>query len=146
RNSVHVHGRESIYKQKTPTETDFIPALPFLIIEEASMAAAGSVQKTEEEWRAILNPEQFRILREKGTELKFTGEYDKLFEEGVYSCAGCGTPLYKSATKFNSGCGWPAFFDGLPGAINRSVSEKLISRTNHLFKSDRRICLFAAGS
>ncbi|CAI0466467.1 unnamed protein product [Linum tenue] len=84
------------------------------------MAAAGSVQKTDEEWRAILSPEQFRILREKGTELKFTGEYDKFFDEGVYKCAGCGTPLYKSATKFNSGCGWPAFFEGLPGAINRT--------------------------
>lgn len=51
-----------------------------------------------------------------------TGEYDKFFGEGVYTCAGCGTPLYKSTTKFNSGCGWPAFFEGLPGAINRNVS------------------------
>ncbi|RVX10161.1 Peptide methionine sulfoxide reductase B3, chloroplastic [Vitis vinifera] len=49
-----------------------------------------------------------------------TGEYDKFFEEGVYNCAGCGTPLYKSTTKFNSGCGWPAFYEGLPGAINRT--------------------------
>ncbi|XP_024638475.1 peptide methionine sulfoxide reductase B5 isoform X2 [Medicago truncatula] len=48
-----------------------------------------------------------------------TGEYDKFFGEGVYSCAGCGTPLYKSTTKFNSGCGWPAFYEGVPGAINR---------------------------
>ncbi|KAI4317695.1 hypothetical protein L6164_025546 [Bauhinia variegata] len=78
------------------------------------------VQKTEEEWRAVLSPEQFRILREKGTELKGTGEYNKFYEEGIYDCAGCGTPLYKSTTKFDSGCGWPAFFEGLPGAINRS--------------------------
>ncbi|KAB5541192.1 hypothetical protein DKX38_014166 [Salix brachista] len=49
-----------------------------------------------------------------------TGEYDKFFEEGVYNCAGCETPLYRSTTKFNSGCGWPAFYDGLPGAINRN--------------------------
>ncbi|KAM7265926.1 hypothetical protein ACFE04_003609 [Oxalis oulophora] len=81
----------------------------------------GSVQKPEEEWRAILSPEQFRILREKGTEYPGTGEYDKFFNKGVYSCAGCGTPLYKSTTKFNSGCGWPAFFEGLPGAINRNA-------------------------
>lgn len=57
---------------------------------------------------------------------KFTGEYDKVFEEGVYNCAGCGTPLYKSTTKFDSGCGWPAFYEGLPGAINRSVSFFLL--------------------
>ncbi|KAJ0239473.1 Peptide methionine sulfoxide reductase B2 [Hirschfeldia incana] len=83
--------------------------------------APGSINKPEEEWRAILSPEQFRILREKGTEYPGTGEYNKLFEDGIYSCAGCGTPLYKSATKFDSGCGWPAFFDGIPGAINRTM-------------------------
>jgi peptide-methionine (R)-S-oxide reductase len=54
-----------------------------------------------------------------------TGEYDKFFDEGVYQCAGCGTPLYRSTTKFNSGCGWPAFYDGLPGAINRNVASIL---------------------
>lgn len=56
---------------------------------------------------------QFRILRQKGTEAAGTGKYDKFYEEGVYTCAGCNTPLYKSATKFNSSCGWPAFFDGM---------------------------------
>ncbi|XP_010432240.1 PREDICTED: peptide methionine sulfoxide reductase B4-like [Camelina sativa] len=83
--------------------------------------ATGSVvKKTEEEWRAVLSPEQFRILRERGTETPGTGEYDKFFEEGIFSCVGCKTPLYKSTTKFDPGCGWPAFFEGLPGAINRS--------------------------
>ncbi|CAN6482649.1 unnamed protein product [Victoria cruziana] len=86
----------------------------------ATMAAPGSVNKTEEEWRAILSPEQFNILRQKGTEYPGTGEYDKFFKDGIYNCAGCGTPLYKSITKFNSGCGWPAFYEGLPGAIHRS--------------------------
>ncbi|KAL2342022.1 hypothetical protein Fmac_009962 [Flemingia macrophylla] len=85
-----------------------------------AMAAPGSLQKSEEEWRAILSPQQFRILRQKGTEFPGTGEYDKFFGEGVYNCAGCGTPLYRSITKFNSGCGWPAFYEGLPGAINRN--------------------------
>ncbi|KAL8116559.1 hypothetical protein AgCh_022906 [Apium graveolens] len=84
-----------------------------------AMAGPGSVQKSEDEWRAVLSPEQFRILRQKGTEYPGTGEYDKFFNEGVYTCAGCETPLYKATTKFNSGCGWPAFFEGLPGAINR---------------------------
>lgn len=50
-----------------------------------------------------------------------TGEYDKFFEEGIYNCAGCGTALYKSTTKFNSSCGWPAFYEGLPGAIKQTV-------------------------
>ncbi|KAI4296482.1 hypothetical protein L6164_036436 [Bauhinia variegata] len=84
-----------------------------------AMAAPGSVQKSEEEWRAVLSPEQFRILRQKGTEYPGTGEYNKFYEEGIYNCGGCGTPLYKSTTKFNSGCGWPAFYEGLPGAISR---------------------------
>ncbi|KAH7666902.1 Peptide-methionine (R)-S-oxide reductase protein [Dioscorea alata] len=85
-----------------------------------AMASSGSVQKSEEEWRAILAPEQFRILRQKGTEYPGTGEYNKFFGDGIYECAGCGTPLYKSTTKFDSGCGWPAFFEGLPGAITRT--------------------------
>ncbi|XP_072976772.1 peptide methionine sulfoxide reductase B5-like isoform X1 [Typha angustifolia] len=85
------------------------------------MASSGSLQKTEEEWRAILSPEQFRILRQKGTEYRGTGEYDKFFADGIYNCAGCGNPLYKSTTKFNSGCGWPAFYEGFPGAIKRTM-------------------------
>ncbi|KAK7412202.1 hypothetical protein VNO78_03652 [Psophocarpus tetragonolobus] len=85
-----------------------------------AMAAPGSLNKSDQEWRAVLSPEQFRILRQKGTEFPGTGEYDKFFGEGVYNCAGCGTPLYRSITKFNSGCGWPAFYEGLPGAINRN--------------------------
>jgi len=84
-----------------------------------------SIKKTEQEWKAVLSPEQFRILRQKGTEPPGTGEYDKHSAQGVYSCAGCGTPLYKSTTKFNSGCGWPAFFDALPGAVTRHEDRTL---------------------
>lgn len=65
--------------------------------------------KTEEEWKKILTPEQYHILREKGTERPFTGKYDTFFEEGIYVCAGCGQELFTSDSKFNSGCGWPAF-------------------------------------
>ncbi|KAJ1553793.1 Peptide methionine sulfoxide reductase B5, partial [Nowakowskiella sp. JEL0078] len=81
------------------------------------------MSRTEDEWRAVLSREQFRVLREKGTEAAGTGIYDKHYEEGVYTCAGCNAPLYKSTTKFSSGCGWPAFFDGIPGAIERNVDS-----------------------
>eukprot|EP00029_Vermamoeba_vermiformis_P000576 TRINITY_DN10714_c0_g1_i1.p1 TRINITY_DN10714_c0_g1~~TRINITY_DN10714_c0_g1_i1.p1 ORF type:complete len:135 (+),score=47.26 TRINITY_DN10714_c0_g1_i1:62-466(+) len=77
----------------------------------------ASVNKTDDEWRMVLTKEQFRVLREKGTEAAGTGEYNKHKAEGVYCCAACGTPLYKSDTKFDSGCGWPAFFQAIDGAL-----------------------------
>ncbi|ORX61989.1 SelR-domain-containing protein [Hesseltinella vesiculosa] len=81
--------------------------------------------KTEQEWQAILTPEQFRILRQKGTEMPGTGEYNNHFDQGVYACAGCGAPLYTSGTKMNTQCGWPAFFDAVPGAVVRQEDSSL---------------------
>ena len=71
---------------------------------------------TEQEWKERLTPEQYRILREKGTERAFTGEFWDSHENGVYSCAGCGTELFSSDTKFDSGSGWPSFFDAIDAA------------------------------
>jgi len=76
--------------------------------------------RSPDEWRAVLNKEQFRILREKGTEPPSSGKFDKHYpSEGVYTCAGCSAPLYKATHKFSSGCGWPAYFDSIPGAVTR---------------------------
>lgn len=71
---------------------------------------AEKLRKTEQEWRHELAPEEYRVLREKGTERAFTGEYVDTETEGVYRCRACGQELFASDTKFHSGCGWPSFF------------------------------------
>ncbi|MBD2842863.1 peptide-methionine (R)-S-oxide reductase MsrB [Erythrobacter rubeus] len=76
---------------------------------------------TDAEWRKKLTAEQYHVLREAGTERAFTGEYDKHYEEGEYTCAGCGTVLFESDAKYNSGCGWPAF---TKPAEEETVEEK----------------------
>lgn len=68
------------------------------------------VQKSEQEWKQELSPEQYKILREKGTERAFTGELTNNKAEGMYVCAGCGQPLFESSTKYDSGSGWPSFY------------------------------------
>ena len=70
----------------------------------------AKVEKTDAEWRAELTPEQYDVLRRKGTERPFSGEYDHVFEPGMYRCAGCGAELFSSDTKFDSGTGWPSFY------------------------------------
>src|SRR6201987_2216942 len=67
------------------------------------------IAKSEQEWKEQLTPEQYRVLREKGTEAPFSGEYDHVFEPGTYRCPGCGAELFESDAKYDSGCGWPAF-------------------------------------
>ena len=68
------------------------------------------VDKSEEEWKKELSPEQYQIMRQKGTERAFTGEYWDHHEQGVYRCASCGTELFRSETKYDSGSGWPSFY------------------------------------
>ena len=73
----------------------------------------SKVKKTDEEWRRELTPEQYHVLREKGTERPFSGEYEKTKERGTYVCAACGNALFSSDTKFESGSGWPSFYKPL---------------------------------
>jgi peptide-methionine (R)-S-oxide reductase len=69
----------------------------------------AKIEKSDAEWRQELSDEQYRVLRQKGTEAPFSGEYDHVFEPGTYKCAGCGAQLFDSDAKYDSGCGWPAF-------------------------------------
>jgi len=75
------------------------------------------LQKTEAEWKAELGEARYKILREKGTERPFTGEYNLSFDEGAYQCGACNTPLFESNSKFDSGCGWPSFDESIEGSV-----------------------------
>jgi peptide-methionine (R)-S-oxide reductase len=92
-------------------------------------------QKTEAEWRAELTPEQYHVLREKGTERAFTGCYWDNHKEGTYACAGCGQDLFVSDTKFESGSGWPSFWQ--PIAADR---VKEITDTSHGMRRVEAVC------
>ena len=82
-------------------------------MKQTEIDTKPQVQKTDEEWRRILTPRQYHVLREKGTERAFTGEYAATKDKGTYLCAGCGNPLFDSETKFESGTGWPSFWQPL---------------------------------
>ena len=100
-----------------------------LFAVRAQAAAPERVEKTEEEWRAILTPEQFEITRKKGTELAFTGAYWDHHEKGVYACVCCGAHLFSSEAKYDSGSGWPSYWmtiEGAPVAEKRDVSFGMI--------------------
>lgn len=104
--------------------------------------------QSESSWRAQLNPEQFRVLRGKGTEMPHTGTHNSNYAPGIYNCAGCNAPLYKSSTKFDAHCGWPAFYDCIPGSVvtqtDRTLGMERIemlcsscgSHLGHIFKGE----------
>jgi peptide-methionine (R)-S-oxide reductase len=81
------------------------------------------IDKSDEEWRKQLTPEQYRVMREKGTERPFTGDYYKTSDEGMYVCAACGNPLFSSDTKFDSGTGWPSFYQPLTSESVRTEED-----------------------
>ena len=83
------------------------------------------VEKTEAQWKQELTPEQYHVLREHGTERAGSSPLNKEHREGTYHCAGCGQPLFDSGTKFDSGTGWPSFFQPLEGAVGTSEDRSL---------------------
>lgn len=116
------------------------------------------IPQTEEEWKKKLTPEQYRVMREKGTEAPFTGKYAHENIAGMYACAACGNPLFSSDTKFDSGTGWPSFDEALPGAVQfvsdgghgmsrtEVVCAKCGSHLGHVFddgltKTGKRYCM-----
>jgi peptide-methionine (R)-S-oxide reductase len=81
------------------------------------MSKQYPVNKTEAEWKAELGEARYKILREKGTERPHTGEYNLTFDDGKYACGACHEPLFKSDSKFDSGCGWPSFDESIEGSV-----------------------------
>ncbi|MGF1670763.1 MAG: peptide-methionine (R)-S-oxide reductase MsrB [Balneolaceae bacterium] len=107
--------------EKTPDEhKHFLSSITY----ESAMKDISNtekVKKTEEEWKEILSPAQYKILRKAGTEMPFINEYNSLYEDGIYVCGACGNPLFHSDTKFKSGTGWPSFWKPLD---EQAVGEK----------------------
>ena len=90
------------------------------------------VERTDEDWRARLTPEQYAVCRQKGTERAFTGAYWDCHEDGVYRCACCGEPLFDAQAKFDSGCGWPSFTaPAAPDAV-----EEHEDRSHHMIRTE----------
>ena len=90
-----------------------------------------TIPQTEQEWRSRLTPEQYEVLRNKGTERPFTGAYASTKEPGIYRCAGCGAALFSSTTKFESGTGWPSFWEPIePGAVELHEDRTLWMRSH----------------
>ncbi len=112
---------EAQNKNKNMKETDKNADMTSKIATKELMK--DSIQKTEEEWKKILTPEQFYVLRQKGTERPFTGKFLVHNEKGVYTCAACGNELFTSTQKFDSHCGWPSFYDEIKGGKIKTVTD-----------------------
>lgn len=98
-----------------------------------------AVTRSEDEWRAALSPEAFRVLRQHGTERPGTSPLNAEHRPGTFSCAGCGAELFDAATKFESGCGWPSFFASLQGAVGTRLD------TSHMMRRIEVHCATCGG-
>ena len=111
-----------------PTQLIASTAFPNQSKNQPPNQSKNKVMKTEAEWQQELTPEQFYVLRKHGTERSFTSPLDKTYDKGTYYCAGCNLALFTSDTKFNSGTGWPSFFDPIDGAIATKSDNTLFMR------------------
>ena len=100
----------------------------------------NDVRKTEEEWRRELTPEQYNVLRQKGTERPWTGRYATTKDEGTYRCAGCGAELFRSDTKYESGSGWPSFYAPAEPAAVETEDD-----TSHGMRRTEALCASCGG-
>jgi peptide-methionine (R)-S-oxide reductase len=96
--------------------------------DNTQQGSTYQVQKSEQEWRATLTPQEFHVLREAGTERPFVGEYTNSKTEGVYDCRACGAELFRSDTKFDSHCGWPSFYSPLAEDRVEYIEDRSLGR------------------
>jgi len=105
-------------------------AIPEALAADVPPGRIVPVVKTEAEWRSLLTPEQFYVLREEGTERAFTSPLNKEKRKGTFVCAGCELALFDSATKYDSGTGWPSFYDSIKGRVGTKTDTRLIYERN----------------
>lgn len=103
-----------------------------LKMTEKNNQITEKIFKSDEEWKKILTPEQYRVLREKGTERPGTGIYDNHYEKGTYNCAGCGQELFTSDSKYNAGCGWPSFAE----PSDKKVVEEHLDKSYGMIRTE----------
>ncbi len=100
--------------------------IPIYFIKSKKIEMVEKIIKSDDEWKSILGREEFKVARKKGTELAFTGKYHDCHEDGIYRCVCCGTDLFDSKTKFESGTGWPSFWDAVaPENVNFITDRSL---------------------
>ena len=110
---------EAQQKNKTTTKTTSV----------STTDTFNFVNLSDEEWAKRLKPEEYRVLRQHGTERPYTGEYNQHWEAGTYVCKGCGAELFTSNTKFDAGCGWPSFYEGIDKTKIKEVLDKSFGMT-----------------
>lgn len=89
----------------------------FLSCSHSQQVDSSAITKSETEWKEVLTPQEYYVLRQKGTERPHTGEYNKFYEKGIYVCKGCQNPLFESKTKYDSGSGWPSYYTCIKGNV-----------------------------